>query len=218
MAEPQATQGLSCKRVWVVVQASLSVAMGQRAPNRAGVTEDVSQRLARREDVSADHNRKEKGSAPSRERESDRERDRGDRGGGGARDRYDDRDRESDRYRDRDRRDGRDERHNGGARGDNRHERYDRERPGGGVRDRGGPDAGRSRGHPDATRKFGGRDRDDDRGGRPPRPPAANSTVFGRSAADVFGKRSAAAPIEKESGELNEHGADDGVKIGRRRR
>lgn len=203
-----------------MVQASLSVAMGQRAPNRAGVTEDVSQRLARREDSSADNNRKDKPIA-TRDGEGDRERDRSERGGGGGRDWHNDRDRESDRYRDRDRRDLRDnDRHGGGARGEGR---YDRDRVTGGGRDRGGPsDNGpRGWGAGDLGRKYNGRDWEDDRGGRPPRPPPANSTVFGRSAADVFGKWAAPVPTEKEVGELDGYGQkpqNDGVKIGRRRR
>lgn len=210
------------------VQASLSVAMGQRAPNRAGVTEDVAQRVARREDMSADH-RKEKPSAP-RDRQGEKERDWGDRAGGGARDGHNDRDRESDRYRDRERdrggqRDWRDnDRHGDGGRGEGRNDRFDRDRGGRGGRARGGQQdgGGRGRGHGDSFRKYNGRDRGEDRGGRPPRAPAANSTVFGRSAADVFGKTSGTPHIENDSGELDgswrQSNADDGVKIGRRRR
>lgn len=159
------------------VKASLSVAMGQRAPNRAGVHEDAAARAKRHTPppassdrearYRADHDRHARSNDQSDERDrrrgpppprdnfrADRERDfrRGE--DARARDRGRD-DRGMDRRTDDRRRDWRDDR--------------DRERGGG----RGGRHDGRGGWKRD-------RSREQDRA-----PPA--SSVFGRSAADVFG-------------------------------
>lgn len=235
------------------MQASLSVAMGQRAPNRAGVTEDVSQRLQRREDLTG--SRRQGGGRPrddeghARDGERDRPHDRkgnasgrGDGWGASERswgkdhghDRGAERDRERDRrawgpnghgsherggpHEGRDRRGGfdrdvRDSREREGARGRDGWNGRDADRGG-----RGGP--GRERDWRAA--REANQDRDRDRG-RPA------SSVFGRSAADVFGKckvpDKGAEGLDKFYGEAGASTgysapvgqAEEVVRIGRRR-
>lgn len=239
----------------VPVQASLSVAMGQRAPNRAGVTEDVSQRVQRRDDLAG--GRRQGGGRPRDEEgharggEPDRQQDRhanvaarGDGWGASERPwgRDGSHDHGADRERDRDRRalgpNGQSGHERGGVRdgrerrgGYDRDARDSRERDGGRPRDgwsgRASDRGGRSGGRHGRERDWregrdAAQDRDRDRG-RPA------SSVFGRSAADVFGKckvpEKAADGLDKIYGEAGGSvgytapigQAEEVVRIGRRR-
>jgi hypothetical protein len=225
-----------------MVQASLSVALGQRAPNRAGVCEDVSQRLSRREDMTSQGMAGHHGKADSRSTH----RDAAARASGTDHDRAarparltppTDRDA---RTRSADQRGGDDGRmhraapaHRSRDSRDYRDREINRERP---------------RGHP-YERDRSDRHRDDprlrcspprhpigDRGGmswrdtengvqRAPNGYARNappsSSVFGRSAADVFGKGGPTITSHhtQASTAVDDYGSiEDAVKIGRRRR
>lgn len=190
--------------------------MGQRAPNRAGVTEDVSQRLQNRRDENGG----------SRRQGTGRPRDDEGQARGGDRDRYHDRHgpssaRGGDGRVPADRSGVRETGHNNGADRDRDRDR-DRRAWGSGTQDRGGgrdtrDRRGYDRDSRDSRERDGGRgrdawpSRDSERGGHPPRsgrdwrgaPDSANerdrdrgraaSSVFGRSAADVFGKCKAPA-------------------------
>ena len=223
--------GTGFSRYQVCVQASLSVAMGQRAPNRAGVTEDVSQRVQRRDDLSngrrpaSGRPRDDDGLARPRERE--RQHDRlnqpaGQAEGGGAGERHwareHDRDRNAERDRDRDRRGWGNNSRNSAERdavADGRDRRHGYDRDGRDARDR---DGGRGRGawnSRDVSRGGGGGRARDWRSAREParerdRGPQVSS-VFGRSAADVFGK---CKVPEKNAGSMDKFSGDGAAAMG----
>ena len=197
-------------------QASLSVAVGQRAPNRAGVVEDPSQRHSRRDSPAQDAGAHPHRPAPdrrdaeySRDGVRRREPDSRDRDMGAPRESVRDRYGPADRPRDRYDQNGRD-RDRGGWGGGRGGVRDDRGRNG---HDRGG-DRDRERDiRQDGGSRYGGAPR-----GRGP--PA--SSVFGRSAADVFGNGGGSAVPSTKAESLESDfaplkPAKGAVIIGRRR-
>jgi hypothetical protein len=197
-----------------IVQASLSVAVGQRAPNRAGVTEDAGKRLNRREDMAQPDRAPSEGANGHRTQGVHR-RDGDARGAGDAyrSDRARSRERESDADL------GREWGHGG---------RPDRGRVG-----RDSEIRGSRHGHPEGHHGAAGTGRGERSWNRPgdssewsrhqrrpgrerdAAPPA--TAVFGRSEADVFGKSSAPGAVAEDFPSMIRQPQAGVVRIGRRR-